>query len=968
MERFLWLKRLCWFLAAFLLSLSLHWPPSPTHAQLSTVVPASTIAPASLVQQGREYYQAGQYSQAIAPLQAASDTYNTLNAPLNQALTLSYLALVYQELGDRPQSQSALDASIGLLPTSPDSESAYQVQAQVLNTQGELQFAWGQLEAAVAAWQSAAIAYRALDDQAGLMGTQINQIQALRALGYYRQANHRIEALDDQLTTLPPSDLALTAWRSLGNTQAAMGQYESARAALDTSLSLALSLHSAPDAATLLSLGNLERLLGDRQLNQQLLATRQSLVTQSYCPDWSERDLTDTVRRHYQQATDYYQQAVQQVAQHDSGGLQTAQHRLLEIKSRLNHLSLAIALGQPLSIDDRMAIEQRLGELPLSRFTFYANVRFAQDLACLSSVAQDMGDRSEQPSLRRFNRAIQMAQALKDYRAESFAWGSLGHYLEVKSPEGQSLAVKYRTASQYGSNGQIGDHRISSPLRDPHPDPNAKTVTERAMQLAQELQAPDLAYLWQWQMGRLLKADGHREEAIAYYTAAFNTLKGLRSDLTVLDTDIQFSFRESIEPLYRQFTDLLLSPTDSSESQPQSQSQANLRKARDVLEALQLAELDNFFQDACSNIQTESLDAIIEQQGQTTAVLYSIILPDRLDVVLKLPQSESQTSEDSTHRSTEGTLKHYSTPASSQHVRETALDFRRKLTQPHTVKSVKVPAQQLYQWLVQPLETELRAHGIEQIVFVLDGVLRNVSMSALYDGEQYLVERYAVSLSPGLQLLETASSPRQLPSILAAGLSESRSGFPPLPNVQQELEAIASAVPSAIRLLNQEFTEAEIEAKIDRKPISIVHLATHGRFSSRAENTFILTHDGKIDVNDLHELLRGQNNQRLDQAIELLVLSACQTASGDERAALGLAGVAVRAGARSTLASLWSVDDQATALLIAEFYRHLPNQNISKTKALQLAQQSVKNFEVQGSYPYRHPRYWSPFVLLGNWL
>ncbi|NJR64375.1 MAG: CHAT domain-containing protein [Leptolyngbyaceae cyanobacterium CRU_2_3] len=140
----------------------------------------------------------------------------------------------------------------------------------------------------------------------------------------------------------------------------------------------------------------------------------------------------------------------------------------------------------------------------------------------------------------------------------------------------------------------------------------------------------------------------------------------------------------------------------------------------------------------------------------------------------------------------------------------------------------------------------------------------------------------------------------------------------------------------------------------------MVHLATHGQFSSNAAETFLLTWDGRINVNQLSQLLRSRDPK--NPPIELLVLSACQTAAGDDRAALGLAGIAIRSGARSTLASLWKVNDESTTAFMAQFYRELIQPGISKTAALRNAQIALLH-----DSQYQQPFFWAPFVLVGNW-
>jgi CHAT domain-containing protein len=161
-------------------------------------------------------------------------------------------------------------------------------------------------------------------------------------------------------------------------------------------------------------------------------------------------------------------------------------------------------------------------------------------------------------------------------------------------------------------------------------------------------------------------------------------------------------------------------------------------------------------------------------------------------------------------------------------------------------------------------------------------------------------------------------------------------------------------------LLNDSFTELNFNRSASQTPFRVVHLATHGQFSSKAEDTFVLTWDNRINIDELSRLLRGDSKQL--RPIELLVLSACQTATGDRLATLGLAGIAVRAGARSTVASLWSVSDQATVTLMTNFYRELAKDNITKAEALRQAQISTLKNDA-----FSHPFFWSAFILVGNW-
>jgi CHAT domain-containing protein len=235
-------------------------------------------------------------------------------------------------------------------------------------------------------------------------------------------------------------------------------------------------------------------------------------------------------------------------------------------------------------------------------------------------------------------------------------------------------------------------------------------------------------------------------------------------------------------------------------------------------------------------------------------------------------------------------------------------------------------------------------------------------MSVLYDGKHYLMEKYNLAIAPSLQLLDTRPLKPQQLEVFIGGLSKETQNFNALPNVEREIQKISAIVSTQTPLLNETFISESIQKQISNAPFRVVHLATHGEFSSNAEKTFILTWNNRLGVKQLGELLQTKD-QDSRTPIELLVLSACKTAKGDNRAALGLAGIAVRSGARSTIASLWSVEDSATATLMEDFYQELSTLGATKADALRKSQISLlKNPK------FTHPFYWAPFVLVGNWL
>jgi CHAT domain-containing protein len=416
----------------------------------------------------------------------------------------------------------------------------------------------------------------------------------------------------------------------------------------------------------------------------------------------------------------------------------------------------------------------------------------------------------------------------------------------------------------------------------------------------------------------------------------------LRQDLVAVDREVQFNFRDRVEPIYRQAVELLfLDRIDESK----------LDKARRLIEALQLAELDNFFREACLDDRPVILDEIVDRDNLTTAIIYPIILENSLEVIVKLSQRP---------------LSHYKTELPRREIEETLTRLQAIITEPDRNKETRLLSEKIYNWTIAPFADELQQSGVRDLIFIPDSSFRNLPFASLYDGKQYLIEKYATAVNPALQLLTANNSKITEYKALVAGLTEpppAYDRFPPLPEVKSELDAISSVGITATELIDSTFTSDSLAASIKQSSYQVVHLATHGQFSSQANDTFILAADGPIDAVELEKLLQSRD-RNLKAPIELLVLSACETAEGDNRAALGLAGMAVKAGAKSTLASLWQIDDRSTAILIGEFYRELVAGGVSKAEALRRAQINL----IQNYPDYNRPMYWAAYVLVGSWL
>lgn len=813
----------------------------------------------NLIQQGRELYEAHRFREAATVLDAAITEFSDRNDKINMAIALGNLALVYQQLGKLPEAEIALSQAIPKL----DSQNPQQksILADTLNIAGQIQLAQGKPQAAFDTWQRTETIYQQLGNIPGQYRSQINQSQALQALGMYRQALKTIEKLEDSLSNETDSLLKITTLQSLGNTLRLVGNLDKSRTVLVTALTLAQELNlSATEANIWLNLGNTAR---------------------------SQSDF-DTALVAYQKAAS--------ITPNDT----------TRIQAQLNHLRLLIDYQKWQEAVDLWQQKFSSNQSPvtpfLGRMAVEGRINLAESLIGLHNGPLAVDNFWQLEAVALLQEAIEEAVALEDSRSQAYALGILGGIYE----QNQQWSI-------------------------------AQTLTERGLFIAQSIHAPDIAYRGQWQLARLLKAQSKTSEAIATYKIAVKTLESLRTDLVTINTQVQNSFRDSVEPVYRELVSLILQPDPATGEV----SQDHLRTARELMESLQLAELDNFFREACLDSSPEQIDSI----DPYSAVLYPIILSDRLEVILSVPGQP---------------LRNYATAISQDELEETVQQMQQSLRPIFSTSERLQLSQKMYNWLIRPGEPDLEKSAITTLVFVLDGTLRNIPMAALYNGQQYLLEKYNIALTPGLQLLESRSLNRQNLNTLAVGLSEARQGFDPLPAVEIELKMIEANIPSRV-LLNEKFTRLQVEDNLSKKPpLTVVHLATHGQFSSQAEDTFLLTWDDRINVKDLDQLLR---NTIQGNPVELLVLSACETATGDRQAALGLAGVAVRSGARSTLATLWQVNDLSTATLMAEFYRILTQSNLGKAEALRQAQLSLLQ-----QPRYQDPYYWAAFVLIGNWL
>lgn len=577
-------------------------------------------------------------------------------------------------------------------------------------------------------------------------------------------------------------------------------------------------------------------------------------------------------------------------------------NHLLQAKANANRSRLLLVSGRT---DEARTLLQATSQL-INQLSA-SNDKVSLLLHTGRTAQQHAGAAFINPAHQAYTSALQLAAELKDVYSQSLASGYLAElYLsQSRIEEGQKLL-------------------------------------NRAIFFAQQIDAAELLYQWQWKLARLLRDQGKRDQSISIYQEAVSNLQKVRYDLDSGYDEGRSRFRDILGPLFFELADILLQRAGSQQGSNDT-AQSDRLAARSVIEALKAAELEDYFKDDCvAELQTRTSG--IDQVDSHTAVFYPVLLEDRVELLISIG----------------GNIMQFTAPVGRQQITDTINTFRLGLERRTTHRYMR-SGRQLYKWLIAPVKDTLASHHIDTLVIVPDGPLRTIPLSALHSGKKFLVQEFAIAYTPGLQLTDARPLAGSEKKILLNGLTQAVQGFSALPHVENEIKAISSIFDHGQFLQDEEYTAQRVHNELSAQPYSIVHIASHGQFSGDADKTFLLAWDDKIYLDNLQSMM-GLGNYRKNP-VELLTLSACQTAAGDDRAALGLAGIAVKAGARSALATLWFVNDQATSDIVTRFYQGIQEEELHKAQALQQAQIALLK-----QRRFRHPAYWGAFLIIGNWL
>jgi CHAT domain-containing protein len=874
------------------------------------VVSAQVPSGGDLVEQGVKDYNAGNFSNAIKHWQQALTQYK--NNPSGAAVISENLARAYQQLG---QDKEAIES----LFTAISSYNAVNNIQQVGRMKSEL----AQVYSNVGQPRKAIVL---------LCGKPIDKSQS--------SESQKTECIPDsakQIATQYNDKRGIVAALGiLGEAYRLIGNYDQAIKHLRE----AQQVSSEYEFLVLNSLGNAYK-------NRAQLRDLQANSAKQAGLYEKEKEFTQKSVADYDEAREYFQKSVKLARQQKQA--------LAEMRGLLNLIQLSSQASKTKVLDDTTFTKtytdalKILENLPDSATKVYGAIDLAylqrndKRTSPFTTCSTELVLSDDQAS-KLLNQAILSSDKLQDNRLQSYSNGALGHFWECRKND--ELALKY---------------------------------TQRAIIAADKNQsAKDSLYLWEWQAGRILDKPKQQEQAIESYQRAFDILEKIRGDILTAERDVQFDFRDVVRPLYRALAKSRLELLEAG-AIPDKERTEELSKVVNTIDALKLAELQNYFGNDCilSGLNPKQVGELLKENNATfnnTAFLSSIILDGKTGILLQLPNQITK------FKWIEDPLQQDTTKiVSSDKLEETIKKFRQSLIRGKEEleknKYDTTHAAQLYDWIIRPIISDINPNKVKTLVFIQDGFLRSIPMAALYDKKdnQYLVQKYAIATTPSLRLNTPKRRDRNTQKALILGLTQKATidgkTFKELSSVKSEVEAIESLFPNSIPLVDDNFIPTNFQNNLQKTTYPIVHIASHAQFGIIPEDTFIVAGKNKVGKNEkitisqLESSLRNLNSK--SDGVELLALTACDTAVGDDRATLGLAGVALQVGVKSAIASLWNVEDKSISTLVKDFYTNYRNEGMSIAQALQKAQ--VKMIEDKADV-YDNPAYWAPMIVIGNWL
>ncbi len=907
---------------------------------------------------GAVYLSMGQYEQALALTQESIDLAKAVGDQAQWAYSLNALGRIHSDRGQYPQGIQAYVQALDLARSIP----VKRLEASILGNWATVLHDQGDLQGALKLHQQS----QDLTQEVGqTLATPLNNIGLIYSdQGLIEEAQ---AGLQESLKISRASGQREGEAATLGNLSslyAAQAQYARALELQKEALEIRRSVGAVPgEIGDLLSFSALYRSLGqyDRALdyaNQALSLSRKIKNQRKEIQSLATLGTVSLDQERHNDAMNYYQQALRYT---QSAGELANESRMLRAIAHVHQQQEHPEKALPL-LQEALAIQEKIGLRSDIQSTLYI----------LGITYQDL----EQPQKAQeaLRQSVAIARELKETGYEARSLSSLGNLVAKDQPE---VAIAFLKTSVNLTEQIRKDLRS---LSREEQESFTQTVSDRYRSLADLLIAQGRLGEAQ-QVLELLKLEELRE--FSRDTRATWTSEGIQ--MTPLEQEI-VSAHGSLVALGQKIYTCEQSQCDNLKDLYRQQ-ESLVTQYNEQVKAFEAKVRDNRYRDQYFNDPSYLSDAardIVEAQPGTL-LIYPFVTEDRLWLLWT---------------GAGGVVGQIEVPVSQEELGQTVLAFRELIQagQASSLPELQAKGQQLYQWLVEPLAREIQKNQIQHLVFAQDRVTRYLPMAALYDGDRYLIEDYAVSTVLSAELTDTRDRlSAESPSVLGLGLSQAVSGFNPLPHVMSELKGVIRQDPADVQgiypgeiFLNQAF---DFETMRDRaSDHRVLHIATHAKFEPGApEASYLLLGNGdplKItDINTIGRQLRD---------VHLVVLSACETALGGPAAdGTEIAGISAyfleKGRAKSVMASLWAVNDASTSLLMQLFYDRLAQpagaETMTKAEALRQAQLSLlrsdsalvtaakrSSLQVQARdvseapklSSFQHPYYWAPFTLIGN--
>ncbi len=953
-------------------------------SQLQSVLDSKTLNPPEEVRAisrlGSNHFFAGNYDEALQRFEQAAQGYEALGLEHLMGEQLNQVGNVYSVMPRYQQSITAFEKALAVFERLGDRRR----MAENLSSMSSSYTLVGEPGKMLQAKVDALAALRALrqsmpenlapplNDEAemlaGMGEAQVNLgdyeaavVSLKAAIKLYEQLNRQVDS-NGQPQVLPESELALAdSWRKLGDVYQRQSQTPEAIAALETAMTLAeAGNHGMVIAQSQVNLGSIYAGLGDMDRAMALMEEARSFDPSSMVPAVAE------VPVDFDQTSTTLLQLAQQ-----------AQSPQIESIALLQIASEAEEAGD---LDKALDISYHI----LERFQAQGNL--TEEAWQWSRIAMLQGKLSQPAAARRsYEQLAILAQELGDRNLERNAYFFIGNNLERQGqPELAIVFYKQFVSVTESVRGDLAslDRQQREGFQKTFA-PSYRNLADLLLQRDRVIEAQEVL--------DLLKI----QEVEDFFQNDYQVAQRGENDVTLTILRPEQEILAQYGNLQKSAVDLGLELTElrqiaeGERSPQQTQRITNIIALQEQLNQqfngfLQndsvLVHLDQLSRKTRrQSIDPTALDELRLDLGKLdAAMLYPLVLEERLELIITTPDSPP--------------LRR-TVPVGSAELNRTIVEFRQALQNPSS--DAKKPAQQLYQWLVEPLESDLSQAEIDKIIYAPDGPLRYVPLGALHDGQGWLIERFAVNNITSKSLTSLTKQPLRKPKLLAGAFADPglnyamavgdrRLGFGGLPFAGIEVAALMELMPGSKQLLDEQFTVDAVKPQLENH--GIIHFATHAAFvPGDPSDSFIVFGDGD------RATLRDINSWSLNN-VDLVVLSACETGLGGQlgngEEILGLGYQFQQRGAKAAVASLWQVDDGGTQALMTAFYEGLQGGEMTKLEALQAAQLRLIGSKGRGAGQSRfafkppelpeesvveaaalsHPYYWAPFILIGNGL